>query len=92
MFNVRDLMVFSPSWFSFNYFNYIFYRLPPTSLCPNIRYDKLAGAFEGFQGFHVETPQQLESALKGSLSISDKPTIINLAIDPAADRKAQVKY
>ena len=55
-----------------------------------MKYEKLAGAFEGFQGFHVETPEQIEVALRAALQSHDKPTLINLLIDPAADRKAQV--
>ena len=30
--------------------------IPPTSLLPNIKYDKLSLAFEGFQGFSAKTP------------------------------------
>lgn len=63
--------------------------IPPTSLYPNIHYDKLSHAFDGFQGFNAETPSELKNVLKKALSIKNKPTIINVKIDPAADRKAQ---
>lgn len=60
------------------------------SLTANIRYDKLASAFEGFEGYHAETPEQIKSALEAALKNTNKPTIINIAINPTADRKAQV--
>lgn len=64
--------------------------LTPTSLTANIRYDKLASAFEGFKGYHAEDKAQINSAMKAALATVDKPSIINIAINPSADRKAQV--
>jgi len=64
-------------------------NLGPMSLTANIRYDKLASAFEGFEGYYAETTEQIKSALDASLKNIDKPTIINISINPTADRKAQ---
>jgi len=54
----------------------------PTVLMPNARYDKLIEAFGG-QGHHVETPQELNGALKEALA-TGKPSLINCVIDPTA--------
>lgn len=66
--------------------------LPPMSLTANIRYDKLASAFENFNGYHAETPEQIRSAFEKALAQTNKPSIINIAINPSADRKAQVIF
>lgn len=66
--------------------------LPPMSLTANIRYDKLASAFENFNGYHAETPEQIRSAVEKALAQTNKPSIINIAINPSADRKAQVIF
>ena len=68
---------------------YMLFSLPPMSLTANIRYEKLANAFENFQGYFAETPEQIREAFKAALSVTDKPSIINVAINPTADRKAQ---
>ena len=68
----------------------LFISLSPTSLTANIRYDKLASAFDGFAGYHAEDKSQINSALKAALNTTKKPSIINIAINPSADRKAQV--
>jgi 2-hydroxyacyl-CoA lyase 1 len=57
---------------------------------PNIRYEKFASAFDGFEGFCATNFEELDQALKTSLSIKDSPVIINVMIDPQADRKQQV--
>jgi thiamine pyrophosphate-dependent acetolactate synthase large subunit-like protein len=60
------------------------------SLTANIRYDKLASAFENFKGYYAETAEQVRAAMKSALSETTRPSIINIAINPSADRKAQV--
>ena len=60
------------------------------SLTANIRYDKLASAFENFKGYHAETPDEIKAAFKSALNENNRPSIINIAINPSADRKAQV--
>ncbi len=60
------------------------------TLTANIRYEKLANAFENFKGYFAETPEQIRQSFKLALETTDKPSIINIAINPSADRKAQV--
>ena len=60
------------------------------TLTANIRYDKLSSAFEGFNGYHAETVDQIKTAFRSALKETNKPSIINIAINPSADRKAQV--
>ena len=60
------------------------------SLTANIKYEKLANAFENFKGYFAETPDQIKQAFKSALEITNSPSIINIAINPTADRKAQV--
>ncbi len=62
------------------------------TLTANIRYDKLSSAFENFNGYHVETPDQIRNAFEKALAEKNRPSIINVAINPSADRKAQVIY
>lgn len=64
-------------------------NLPPMTLTANIRYDKLSSAFENFNGYHVETPDQIRNAFEKALAEKNRPSIINVAINPSADRKAQ---
>lgn len=64
-------------------------NLGPMSLTANIRYEKLANAFEGFNGYHAENTEQINTAVNAALKETNKPTIINIAINPSADRKAQ---
>ena len=65
--------------------------LPPMSLTPGIHYEKLAYAFDSkqFQAFYAETTQQIEDAMNLALKQTNSPSIINIAINPSADRKAQ---
>ena len=58
----------------------------------NIRYERLASAYEGFEGYHAETCEQIRDAFQKALAQKNKPTIINIAINPSADRKAQVIF
>ncbi len=55
-----------------------------------IRYEKFANAFDGFQGFFAETTDQIKDAFRLALKETKRPSIINIAINPSADRKAQV--
>lgn len=54
----------------------------PTDLLHHARYDRLMDAFRGV-GYNVSTSDELRHALAASI-LSRKPTIINVAIDPAA--------
>lgn len=61
---------------------------PPVTLLPEARYDEVMTAFGG-RGFLVRTVEELCSALELSLSDWDKPSLLNVLIDPASDRKQQ---
>ncbi|XP_067934876.1 2-hydroxyacyl-CoA lyase 1-like [Watersipora subatra] len=63
--------------------------LHPAMLSPECRYDKIISALD-CPGYLAKTPQELEDALTATLSAtSDKPTLINVLIDPMAMRKRQ---
>uniref|UniRef100_A0A8C9QWS9 2-hydroxyacyl-CoA lyase n=1 Tax=Scleropages formosus TaxID=113540 RepID=A0A8C9QWS9_SCLFO len=62
---------------------------PPVTLLPEARYDQVMAAFGG-QGFFVRTPQELRSALQLCLDDWERPSLLNVLIDPASDRKQQV--
>uniref|UniRef100_A0A1B6F1Z5 2-hydroxyacyl-CoA lyase n=2 Tax=Cuerna arida TaxID=1464854 RepID=A0A1B6F1Z5_9HEMI len=62
--------------------------LPPTSLSASVRYDKMVQMFGG-QGYFCQTIPELQSALRSALTVRDQPTIINVMINPSADRKPQ---
>lgn len=61
---------------------------PPVTLLPEARYDEVMAAFGG-RGFLVRTVEELHGALELSLSDWDKPSLLNVLIDPASDRKQQ---
>jgi acetolactate synthase-1/2/3 large subunit len=47
------------------------------------RYERMAGAFDG-EGYFVETPEQIGPALDAAFA-SDRPSIVNVMLDPAAE-------
>ncbi|MEE8338289.1 MAG: thiamine pyrophosphate-binding protein [Dehalococcoidia bacterium] len=59
----------------------------PGAFVPNARYDKVIEAFGG-RGYHVETPDEYAAALKEAVA-SDETCLINVVIDPGAQRKPQ---
>lgn len=61
---------------------------PPTSLLPSARYERMASIFNE-SGHLCTTIPELESAVKLSLAESQKPSLINVLINPMAQRKAQ---
>ncbi|KAJ8004776.1 hypothetical protein DPEC_G00139830 [Dallia pectoralis] len=61
---------------------------PPVSLLPDARYDEVMSAFGG-RGFLVRTKEELVSALEISLSDWERPSLLNILIDPSSDRKQQ---
>uniref|UniRef100_A0A667ZMN0 2-hydroxyacyl-CoA lyase n=1 Tax=Myripristis murdjan TaxID=586833 RepID=A0A667ZMN0_9TELE len=65
-----------------------FLEAPPVTLLPEARYDEVMTAFGG-RGFLVRTVEELRSALKLSLSDWERPSLLNVLIDPASDRKQQ---
>lgn len=64
-------------------------HVPVSVYTPRARYEKLAEAFGG-RGFFVTTPAELGPALKEALA-EPRPTIVNVMLNPRADRKPQ-KY
>ncbi|XP_050299065.1 2-hydroxyacyl-CoA lyase 1 [Anthonomus grandis grandis] len=61
---------------------------PPGCLTSCTRYDNMMSLF-GRTGFFAQTVPELQSAVKEALNTSDGPTIINVIINPTADRKPQ---
>lgn len=61
---------------------------PPVTLLPEARYDEVMNAFGG-RGFLVRTEEELRSALQLSLSDWERPSLLNVLIDPSSDRKQQ---
>ena len=64
-------------------------NVPVSVYTPRARYDKIAEAFGG-RGWFVTKPEELGPALKDALA-SPVPTIVNVMLNPRADRKPQ-KY
>ncbi|PNF25063.1 2-hydroxyacyl-CoA lyase 1 [Cryptotermes secundus] len=61
---------------------------PPTSLSTNVHYERMMEMFNIKGHFCVDIPQ-LQRALQQSLQVKDVPSIINVMINPSADRKPQ---
>ncbi|XP_012718140.2 2-hydroxyacyl-CoA lyase 1 [Fundulus heteroclitus] len=61
---------------------------PPVSLLPEARYDQVMTAFGG-RGFLVRTAEELRGALQLSLEDWERPSLLNVLIDPSSDRKQQ---
>uniref|UniRef100_A0A673HL39 2-hydroxyacyl-CoA lyase n=1 Tax=Sinocyclocheilus rhinocerous TaxID=307959 RepID=A0A673HL39_9TELE len=64
---------------------------PPVTLLPEARYEQVMSAFGG-RGYLVRTVEELCSALQESLKNTHTPSLLNVLIDPASDRKQQVLY
>ncbi|XP_026285433.1 2-hydroxyacyl-CoA lyase 1 [Frankliniella occidentalis] len=61
---------------------------PPTALTVKVRYDNIMTLF-GRRGYFCSTIPEVQDAVKECLKIVDGPSVINIAINPAADRKPQ---
>uniref|UniRef100_A0A8D0G674 2-hydroxyacyl-CoA lyase n=1 Tax=Sphenodon punctatus TaxID=8508 RepID=A0A8D0G674_SPHPU len=61
---------------------------PPVSLLPNSHYEQVMSAFGG-NGYFVQTPEELQNALKASLADKQVPSLLNVMINPQSDRKPQ---
>lgn len=61
---------------------------PPSSLLPNVHYECMASMFND-TGFFCKSIPQLQEAVSHALRAENKPSIINVMINPGAQRKAQ---
>ncbi|XP_070168725.1 2-hydroxyacyl-CoA lyase 1 isoform X1 [Polyergus mexicanus] len=61
---------------------------PPYSLTAETHYEKMMEMF-GKKGHFCTTVDEIQQALKLSLKIKDSPSLINIMINPQADRKPQ---
>ncbi|CAK9799359.1 2-hydroxyacyl-CoA lyase 1 [Anthophora quadrimaculata] len=61
---------------------------PPNSLTCDTHYEKMLEMF-GRKGYFCTTVQDIQRALKSCLQVSDAPSLINIMINPQADRKEQ---
>lgn len=61
------------------------------TLLPEARYDEVMAAFGG-KGYLVRTVEELRSALELSLTEWQRPSLLNVLIDPSSDRKQQVTH
>lgn len=59
------------------------------TLLPEARYDEVMAAFGG-KGYLVRTVEELRRALELSLTDWQRPSLLNVLIDPSSDRKQQV--
>lgn len=61
---------------------------PPTSLLPTVHYERIASMFNG-TGYFCKSIAQLKVAITQALKEDHKPSIVNVMINPMAQRKAQ---
>ena len=66
-----------------------YYSIAPTSLLHDARYEKMAAAF-GAEGYYARTPSELRRSLEKALKQNQKPVLINVSINPVANKKPQV--
>ena len=56
---------------------------------PNARYEKILEAFGG-NGYFCKTPEEIQNAMKQSISNINLASLVNVMISTTADRRAQV--
>lgn len=61
---------------------------PPHCLTSETHYEKMLEMF-GRKGYFCTTVQDIQYALKACLQVNDSPSLINIMINPQADRKEQ---
>lgn len=66
----------------------IIFRSPPTSLLPNARYDIMATAFGG-KGHFCRSQSDVKTAFDEALKDKTKLHVLNIMINPEAERKKQ---
>lgn len=62
--------------------------MPPTVLNAETHYENMMNLF-GEKGYFCTTVPELQNAAKECLNKKDRPSIINVMINPSADRKPQ---
>ncbi len=62
-------------------------RVPPTAYVPSARYERVIEGFGGL-GFFCERPEEVRPALEEAFA-SGKPSVVNIIIDPRAQRRPQ---
>ena len=65
------------------------HSIAPTSLLQDARYEKMALAF-GAEGYYARTPAELRQCFEKALKQDKKPVLINVSINPVAQKKPQV--
>ena len=65
--------------------------MSPTYLAPNTRYDLVMAAFGG-DAHYVTTREQLRDAVRQSLRQTERASLVNVMIDPLAQKKPQVSH
>ena len=63
--------------------------IPPTALAPGTRYEKMIETFGG-TGYLVRTIPELQESLGKAMADTKRSSIINVIINPMAQRKTQV--
>ncbi|XP_051164297.1 2-hydroxyacyl-CoA lyase 1 [Leptopilina boulardi] len=62
--------------------------IPPFALTCEVHYEKIMEMF-GKKGHYCTTIKQIQQSLKDAFQIKDEPSLINIMINPQADRKEQ---
>ena len=65
------------------------FSIPPSCLTAGAHYERMVEAFGG-KGYFVRTAEQLKSSLTTALNSKDQISLINVMINPQAQRKPQV--
>lgn len=64
--------------------------LPPVSLNPVNRYEKMMHAFD-CPGYEITTPEELHDCMKKALSETSRPSLLHIHVESTSQRKTQVR-
>lgn len=64
--------------------------LPPVSLNPVNRYEKMMHAFD-CPGYEITTPDELHDCLRTALNETSRPSLLHIRVESTSQRKAQVR-
>merc|ERR1712203_1139971 len=62
-------------------------NVPPTSLLPSVKYEKFAEMLGFANGALCHTVNDIQKAFKQALSNESEPSLLNIMINPMAQRK-----